>query len=80
MSDIGHHDGKVEEVLQSLSVDVGDRVRVEKEDRSPQEGLLVPGDRGGQTDHIVIKLDNGYNIGIEVDENTSVEKIQSRND
>jgi glutamyl-tRNA(Gln) amidotransferase subunit D len=80
MSDIGHYGGKVEEVLESLSVDVGDRVRVEKEDRSPQEGLLMPGDRSGQTDHIVIKLDNGYNIGIEVTENTSVEKIPTKND
>lgn len=80
MSDIGHYGGKVEEVLESLSVDVGDRVRVEKEDRSPQEGLLMPGDKGGQTDHIVIKLDNGYNIGIEMTENTSVEKIPTKND
>lgn len=80
MSDIGHYDGKIEDILESLSANVGDRVRIKKENGTPQEGLLMPGDRGGQTDHIVIKLDNGYNIGIEVSKNTLVENIHTKNE
>ncbi len=80
MGNIGNYCGDVEAVLKSIPVDVGDRVRVTKGNQQPKEGILMPGDKGGQTDHVVIKLDKGYNIGIEVTERTSVEKIQDKDD
>jgi glutamyl-tRNA(Gln) amidotransferase subunit D len=43
-------------------MDLGDRVSVEK-DGSVYEGVLMPSRR---KDHVVIKLDNGYNIGLSV--------------
>jgi glutamyl-tRNA(Gln) amidotransferase subunit D len=53
-------------------MDLGDRVSVEK-DGSAYEGVLMPSRR---KDHVVIKLDNGYNIGLSVpsSEITLVEK------
>lgn len=80
MSDIGHYRGKVEGILNSISVDVGDRIQIKRKDHSDQEGLLMPGDRSGQNKHVVIKLDNGYNIGIEVTENTTIKEIPEKND
>ncbi len=45
-------------------MDLGDRVSVEK-DGLAYEGVLMPSRR---KDHVVIKLDNGYNIGLKVPE------------
>jgi glutamyl-tRNA(Gln) amidotransferase subunit D len=45
-------------------MDLGDRVSVEK-DGTAYEGVLMPSRRKG---HVVIKLDNGYNIGLLVPE------------
>ncbi|MFY4815643.1 hypothetical protein [Halorubrum sp. Atlit-26R] len=80
MTSIGNYDGKVERVLESISAGVGDRVRIDRDNRPSQEGTLMPGDEGGQTDHIVVKLDSGYNVGIEVTEHTSVKSIQNEDD
>lgn len=41
----------------------GDRVVVEKEGRH-MEGVLMPRTELGDDEHVVIKLDNGYNVGI----------------
>lgn len=43
----------------------GERVVVEKTGRS-LEGVLMPRTELGDEEHVVIKLDNGYNIGISV--------------
>ncbi len=45
-------------------MDLGDRVSIEK-DGAVHEGVLMPSRR---KDHVVIKLDNGYNIGLRVPE------------
>ena len=45
-------------------MDLGDRISVEK-DGMAYEGVLMPSRR---KDHVVIKLDNGYNIGLRVHE------------
>jgi glutamyl-tRNA(Gln) amidotransferase subunit D len=49
----------------------GDRVRVEKKSGDAFEGLLIPAEREGV---LVLKLDNGYNIGIEK-ENVKSSKV-----
>ncbi|RLG59406.1 MAG: Glu-tRNA(Gln) amidotransferase GatDE subunit D [Candidatus Hydrothermarchaeota archaeon] len=63
--------GKAREFLKGISV--GDRVRITKEGRS-YEGFLMPRSELGDEKHVVIKLDNGYNIGINI-ENATIEKI-----
>jgi len=55
--------GKAREVLKGI--EVGDRINVKKGDRV-FEGLLMPRSELGDENHIVIKLDTGYNVGINV--------------
>ena len=50
-------------------IDVGDRIKIEDEERS-YEGILMPHHRFSGEDIITIKLDNGYNIGYKIDEDT----------
>lgn len=64
--------GKAKEVLGDIAV--GERIRVEKRGRS-YEGVLMPRSELGDEEHIVLKLDSGYNIGIEVS-GAAVEKIE----
>lgn len=67
--------GRTRELLKSISAGVGDKIRVNKRDQT-FEGLLMPRTERGVPDHIVLKLDSGYNIGIEVTENTEIEKLK----
>ena len=55
-------------------MDLGDRVRIER-DGTAYEGVLMPSRR---ENHVVIKLDNGYNIGLRTPESqlTLLEKGQ----
>jgi glutamyl-tRNA(Gln) amidotransferase subunit D len=63
--------GEAKDILKEIKV--GDRIRVVKEDRS-FEGLLMPRSELGDERHIVLKLDSGYNIGIEIT-GSAIEKI-----
>ncbi len=63
--------GKAREFLKGINV--GDRVRITKGNRS-YEGFLMPRSELGDEKHVIIKLDNGYNIGINI-ENATVERI-----
>ncbi|MFQ5887197.1 MAG: asparaginase domain-containing protein, partial [Candidatus Hydrothermarchaeales archaeon] len=55
--------GKAKQLLKNIGV--GDRIIVKKDDKS-YEGILMPRTELGDDEHIVIKLDSGYNIGIDV--------------
>lgn len=66
---------KAIDLLESASVSVGDRIKVEKDDQSI-EGILMPRTEGGAPDRVVLKLDNGYNVGIKVTENTKIDKLE----
>jgi len=54
---------KVEKALKQRKIKVGDRVVVKKLGRQT-EGLLMPQTGAGDPETLVIKLDNGYNVGI----------------
>jgi len=55
---------EVERALKKAGCDVGDRVRVEAAGGA-YEGILLPRTGVGDARVIVLKLDNGYNIGVE---------------
>ncbi|MEF8834875.1 MAG: Glu-tRNA(Gln) amidotransferase subunit GatD [Candidatus Thermoplasmatota archaeon] len=59
------------------NIDDGDRIRIEKDDRS-YEGVLMPHHRFSGEDIITLKLDNGYNIGIEAEEDIKIELIEKK--
>lgn len=68
------YQGKAGKVL--AGIEVGDRIRIEKGGRS-FEGNLMPRTELGGENHIVIKLDSGYNIGVEVAGRISVRKLDA---
>ncbi len=64
--------GIVADILRKINASVGDRIVVKKKDKV-FEGLLMPREKlYGDKPIIVIKLDNGYNVGVRVDEFTEV--------
>jgi glutamyl-tRNA(Gln) amidotransferase subunit D len=59
--------GVAQKTLKSAQVQIGDRVRIITS-QATFEGLIIPrADIGADDKHIIIKLDNGYNVGIRVD-------------
>jgi len=62
---------EIESLLKSKNIKIGDRVRIAKKD-SVHEGLLMPRIELGDPSSIVIKLDNGYNIGIKFEKGLNV--------
>ncbi len=66
--------GRALELLRKANAEVGDRVRVVRDDGLVLEGILMPRPRGGET--IVIKLRNGYNVGIKIDRIVKIEVLE----
>ena len=54
----------VEAVLRKKKIGIGDRVKVSKDGKF-HEGFLMPRIELGDRNSVILKLDNGYNIGIE---------------
>ncbi len=69
----GYH-GQALDALKKATVEIGDIVRVSNESEI-YEGTLIPRSEYGDEEHIVVKLKNGYNIGIEITPETIIEKI-----
>lgn len=72
------YQGIARELLLKANVSIGDRIRIIRKDRV-YEGILMPRESlYGDKPFIVIKLDNGYNIGVKIDLDTIVEKVLIR--
>ena len=59
------------------SLKVGDRVRVSKA-RTAYEGMLMPRIEVGDRDCVVLKMDNGYNLGIRVEKGVKILKSKQK--
>jgi glutamyl-tRNA(Gln) amidotransferase subunit D len=66
--------GQLKERLSSLNLKVGDIVRIRKGGLT-LSGALMPRSQYEDDRHIVLKLDNGYNVGVEVTPVTNIEKV-----
>jgi glutamyl-tRNA(Gln) amidotransferase subunit D len=66
---------EIESLLKSKKISVGDRVRVTKEKLS-YEGLLMPRIALGNPSVLVLKLDNGYNIGIKFEKGIQLKLLK----
>jgi glutamyl-tRNA(Gln) amidotransferase subunit D len=66
--------GKALEAIKKARANIGDVIRVTKEGEA-YEGILIPRSEYGDEKHVVLKLKNGYNIGIAVTAETKVEKV-----
>lgn len=67
---------EIESLLKSKNIKIGDRIRILKKGAT-YEGLLMPRIELGDPSSLVIKLDNGYNIGIKFEKDLAV-KLVSR--
>ncbi len=66
---------QIEKMLKSKKISIGDRVRLTKEG-FVIEGLLLPRIELADTLSLVIKQDNGYNIGIRYEKGVKIELVR----
>lgn len=69
-----NYQGLARKFLESQDINIGDRILIKKRDLEYQ-GMLLDRVEDADDQHIVIKLDNGYNIGINISE-TSLELLE----
>ncbi len=67
---------EVIELFESKGIRIGDRIRVIKEGKV-FEGILMPRYSLDMKPIIVVKLDNGYNVGIRLTKDVSIERIET---
>jgi len=65
---------RIQSVLKRKKIKVGDRVRLSKGKRG-YEGVLMPRIEMGDTNSLIVKLENGYNIGVKVSKGVKLKKI-----
>ncbi len=66
--------GEALRLLKQAGAVIGDVIRIVKDDET-YEGILIPRTEYGDEKHIVVKLKNGYNLGVCITTNTKIEKI-----
>ena len=66
--------GKALEAIQKAQAQIGDLIKVTRRDEV-YEGILIPRSEYGDEKHVVLKMRNGYNIGIGIAPDTKIEKI-----
>jgi len=66
--------GLVRRILEEAGVEVGDEIKVESEGKTFQ-GTLMTRYELAEPDYIVVKLSNGYNIGVHANDKTRVFKV-----
>ena len=68
------YSAEIERLMKRKRISVGSRVRIAKVNER-YEGVLMPQTELGNPNSIVIKLDNGYNIGIGFDRKIKIAKL-----
>jgi glutamyl-tRNA(Gln) amidotransferase subunit D len=66
--------GEALEAIKKARANIGDVIRLTRE-KEAYEGILIPRSEYGDEKHVVVKLKNGYNIGIAITADTKVEKV-----
>ena len=67
---------KVQKVLKRKKIRVGDKIKLTKNKKS-FEGILMPRIELGDKNSLIIKLDNGYNVGMKLDGGIKIMKIKT---
>lgn len=60
-----NYQGPAKKLLESLNISLGDILNVKKPDIS-YTGMLLERTKDADNNHIVLKMDSGYNVGIEI--------------
>ncbi|MFH1445519.1 MAG: Glu-tRNA(Gln) amidotransferase subunit GatD [Nanoarchaeota archaeon] len=64
-------------VLKTRKIKIGDRILLTK-GKKKYEGLLMPKTEVGDPSALVIKLDNGYNVGMKLERGASIKKSTTK--
>ena len=64
----------IEKMLKSKKIEVGDEIRIKKEDKV-YSGILMPRIDMGDRNCIVLKLNNGYNVGLRFSKDIEINLI-----
>ena len=75
MSDDKGYSGNALDCLKKNNVKVGDSIKITAD--LTYSGILMPRYESSDDKHLVVKLGNGYNVGINVDEIQNIETISS---
>jgi len=75
MSEYRGYEGNSLEFLKKHQISVGDLVKIQSD--ITYSGIIMPRYEHSDDKHVVLKLNNGYNIGLEIDKVEKVEKIKS---
>jgi glutamyl-tRNA(Gln) amidotransferase subunit D len=60
--------------LTKAGCQVGDIIRVTSKEKT-YEGILIPRSETGDSEHVVVKLKSGYNVGVHVTPDVKIEKV-----
>jgi len=70
--------GKVRELLERIGASVGCSIKLVLSNNIIIHGILMPKHELSHRDIVVVKLDNGYNIGVDINKITSIELVECR--
>ena len=70
---------KIKELFRRFNVNLGDLVMIET-DNAKHEGILIPRYEYADVNHLVLKLKNGYNIGINLEKIKNIKKSLEKSD
>ena len=65
--------GEALRALKDAGAEIGDVILIIKDEAS-YEGILIPRSEYGDDNHVVIKMESGYNVGIQVTPSTQIKK------
>jgi glutamyl-tRNA(Gln) amidotransferase subunit D len=68
----------IERVLKAAGASLGDEIRVSRKAGEALEGVLMPNSDSNGEGIIIIKLKNGYNMGVRFDASLSIKKLAGR--
>jgi glutamyl-tRNA(Gln) amidotransferase subunit D len=66
---------EVEQLLKNKNIKIGDRIKVSTK-KITYEGILMPRIELGDTSSLVIKLDNGYNVGVKFEKGVKIKLVK----
>jgi glutamyl-tRNA(Gln) amidotransferase subunit D len=65
--------GEALAAVRKAEAEIGDLIRITKNSQI-YEGILIPRSEYGDEKHVIIKLKNGYNVGVRITSNTKIER------
>ena len=69
------YSSEIERILKNRKINVGDTISISKDGKT-YEGILLPRIELGDTHSVVLKLNNGYNIGIRYGKGVKIELLE----